>query len=149
MNPVQKPVDRIINSWMDITRLMRQQMRGMKKDFTVNPVQIHALIIIKEHDALTMKEFADFLHITSPSATSMVNRFVKMKWVKRVADRTNRKLVRLKLTEDGLQCVTTTMKQHTHMMRDLFSLLTVSDQKDFARILGNLHGTLAKQAKKS
>lgn len=143
MNPVQKPIDRIISSWTDITRLMRKEMRGMKKETRMNPVQIHALVIIKEHDGLTMKECADFLHITSPSATSIVNRLVKMKWVKRVADRTNRKLVRLKLTDEGKKCVLSTMKEHTRMMRDLFSLLSLSDQREFARILGNLHSTLA------
>ncbi len=149
MNPVLTPVDKIINSWMDITRLMRKQMRGAKHEAKMNPVQLHALIIVKEHDALTMKELAEFLHITSPSATSIVNRLVKTKWVKRIADKTNRKLVRLTLTEAGKKCVITSMKFHTKMMKDLFSLLTISDQKEFARILGNLHLTLAKQAKNS
>lgn len=147
MNPVRTPVDRIINSWMDITRLMRQQMRGSKHETKMNPVQLHTLIIVKEHDGLTMKELADFLHIASSSATSIVNRLVKTKWVKRIADKTNRKLVRLTLTDAGKKCVITSMKFHTKMMRDLLSLLSISDQKEFARILGNLHITLATQSK--
>lgn len=149
MNPVQKPTDKIITQWMEITRLMRQQMSGTKKEWKMNPVQMHAMLIIKEHDGLTMKEFAEFLHITSPSATSFVNRLVRMKWVKRIADKTNRKLVRLKLSEDGIKCVTTNMKEHTRMMHDLFSLLTIADQKEFARILGNLRITLASKTQKA
>ncbi len=114
----------------------------------MNPVQMHAMLIIREHDGLTMKEFAEFLHVTSPSATSFVNRLVRMKWVKRIADKTNRKLVRLKLSDEGMNCVTTNMKEHSRMMRDLFSLLTLADQKEFARILGNLRVTLASKTKK-
>lgn len=148
MNPVQKPTDKIITQWMEITRLMRQQMSNKKKESTMNPVQMHAMLIIREHDGLTMKEFAEFLHVTSPSATSFVNRLVRMKWVKRIADKTNRKLVRLKLSDEGMNCVTTNMKEHSRMMRDLFSLLTLADQKEFARILGNLRVTLASKTKK-
>lgn len=149
MNPVQKPADKIIAHWMDITRLMRQQMGSLKKTSSMNPMQIHALLIIKEHDGLTMKEFAAFLHVTSPSATSFVNRLVRMKWVKRIADKTNRKLVRLTLSEEGLKCLTTKMKEHSSMMRDLFTLLSLSDQKEFARILGNLRTTLASKTQKA
>ncbi len=148
MNPVQKPADVIITQWMEITRLLRQQISCMKKEWKVNPMQIHALLIIKEHNELTMKEFAEFLHVTSPSATSLVNRLVRMKWVKRVADKTNRKLVRLTLSVEGIKCMTTSMKEHARIMRDLFTLLSVADQKEFARILGNLRQTLAKQSKK-
>lgn len=149
MNPIQKPADKIIAHWMDITRLMRQQMGSLKKTSSMNPMQIHALLIIKEHDGLTMKEFATFLHVTSPSATSFVNRLVRMKWVKRIADKTNRKLVRLTLSEEGLKCLTTKMKEHSSMMRDLFTLLSLTDQKEFARILGNLRTTLASKTQKA
>ena len=135
--------DQIITHWMEITRLMRQRLSGAKSVSKMNSVQMHALLIIKEHDGLTMKECAQFLHITSPSATSLVNRLVKMKWVKRSADMSNRKLVRLSVSEEGRIIVTTKMKEHMHMMRELFTLLTPADQKSFDRILINLHDKLA------
>jgi DNA-binding MarR family transcriptional regulator len=109
---------------------------------------MHALMIIKDNDGLTMKEFAEFLHVTSPSATSFVNRLVKMKWIKRSADKTNRKLVRLKLTTEGFTMIATKMKEHMRVMRDLFELLNATDQREFARILTTLRTTLATQTKK-
>jgi DNA-binding MarR family transcriptional regulator len=145
MNPVQKTSDKIITQWMEITRLLRQQMSGTKKDLKM---QMHALMIIKDNDGLTMKEFAEFLHVTSPSATSFVNRLVKMKWIKRSADKTNRKLVRLKLTTEGFTMIATKMKEHMRVMRDLFELLNATDQREFARILTTLRTTLATQTKK-
>lgn len=148
MNPSSAP-DQIINNWLEITRLLRRQMAGMKKAASVNPMQIHALIIIKEHAGLTMKEFAGFLHVTSPSATSLVNRLVRMKWVKRGTDKQNRKLVRLNLTETGVKCVSSQMKEHMKMMRDLFTLLPAVDQREFARILGKLRTNLANHTQKS
>ena len=149
MNPTLPGPDSIIKHWMEISRLMRQNMSGTKNVSKMNPVQMHALLIIKEHAGLTMKEFAESLHITSPSATSLVNRLVKLKWVKRSADKKNRKLVRLHVSEEGLVIVSTKMKEHTHMMRELFSLLTKADQKTFDRILQNLQKKLAANTKKT
>lgn len=148
MNPTPSAPDAIIGHWMEISRLLRKKLSNQKKVSTINPMQVHALLIIKEHDGLTMKEFASYLHVTSPSATSFVNRLVKLKWVKRAADASNRKLVRLKLSEQGAKIVGTEMKQHTKIMHDLFSLLSLSDQKELARILLNLRETLAKESKK-
>ncbi|HVW66158.1 MAG TPA: MarR family transcriptional regulator [Candidatus Peribacteraceae bacterium] len=150
MNPKQDAPDRIITLWMQITRLLHQRMVHLRKGkgpSALNPMQIHALIIIKEHDGLTMKEFAQFLHVTSPSATSFANRLVRLKWIKRIADKKNRKLVRLRLTDAGTKVITTKMKEHTKVMRELFELLSGSDQEEFVRILANLHTALAKHTK--
>ncbi len=136
--------DRIITQWMEITRLLRQSMmHGCKPGIGMNPMQMHALMIIQEHEGLTMTELAKFLRVTSPSATSFVNRMVRMKWVKRLADGKNRKLVRLKLSEAGIKTIAEKMKEHTKVMHDLFSLLSSADQKTFARILTTLRSTLA------
>jgi DNA-binding MarR family transcriptional regulator len=149
MNPTQSTPDKIITLWMQITRLLHQKMVTLRKEkkSMLNPMQMHALIIIKEHDKLTMKEFADYLRITSPSATSFVNRLVRLKWVKRISDKDNRKLVRLCLTDMGRRIIATRMKEHMSSMRQLFELLSGADQREFARILGSLHTALAKNIK--
>lgn len=131
----------IMEHWMEITRLLRQHATCATQS-KMNPMQMHALMIIREHAGLTMKEFAQLLHITSPSATSFVNRLVKLRWAKRSSDPVNRKLVRLRVTEEGVKVVTIRMKEHAQMMREVFSLLSIADQRSFARILGNLQKAL-------
>lgn len=118
------------------------------KTVGINPQQMYATFTIFEHEGLTMKELAEYLGITSPSATSLVNRLVRMKWVSRLADPKNRKLVRLKLAPDGKKKLTTAMKTQSQAMGDVLSLLTVKDRTDFARILSNLHDALLADAKR-
>lgn len=118
-------------------------MSSAKKMSHMNPMQMHGLFIIAEHPNITMKELAEALHVTSPSATSFVDRLVKLKWVKRSADRKNRKLVRLSLKPAGTAALRTGMKQHSAMMHELFSLLSNHDQKQFERVLLNLKEALA------
>ena len=129
--------DRIITLSHTFHRLLRSRMGDFKK-IGVNPLQLHAMVIVMENDGLTMREFADHLLITSPSATSFIDRLVKMKWVTRKADPKNRKLVRLSATQLGKKTVERALRQQRVLMRSIFSLLSISDRREFARILDTL-----------
>lgn len=136
---------KIIQLWMEISRLLRRKMMSKSKaaDVCMNPMQMHAMAILAEHPDLTMKEFAAYLHISSPSATSFVDRLVKMKFVERSPDATNRKLVHLRMLPDGKEAFEKAMKGHSAVMHDLFSLLESSDQEQLERVLLNLKNALA------
>lgn len=129
--------DRIITLSHTFHRLLRSHMVDFRK-LGVNPLQLHAMVIILENDGLTMREFADHLHITSPSATSFIDRLVKLTWVVRKTDPANRKLVRLSVTASGKKTVERALREQRMAMRGIFSLLSVSDRRDFARILETL-----------
>lgn len=141
---MKKPVDdtdRIISLTHTFHRLLRKHMAYLNK-IAVNPLQLHAMVIVMENDGLTMKEFADHLRITSPSATSFINRLVKLKWISRKADPKNRKLVRLTATALGKKTVEKALAEQRESMRKILSLLSGSDRKEFARILENLCSSL-------
>lgn len=108
----------------------------------VNHLQVLASFIINEHPRLTMKELADHLGITSPSATSLVDRLVKAGWVVRIADKDNRKLVRLQMAAAGKRAMNDVMKLQAKAMEEVLSYLEKDEQRDFARILHRLHSAL-------
>lgn len=138
---------RIIQLWMEISRLLRRKMvSGKHADGCMNPMQMHGLFIIAEHPKITMKEFAQQLHISSPSATSFVDRLVKLQWIARSPDDKNRKLVHLDLLPEGREALQKSMKEHSALMHDLFSLLNPTDQEQFERVLLNLKEALARTA---
>lgn len=139
---------RIIQLWMDISRQLRRNMMkgGRAAEVCMNPMQMHGMFVIGEHPNVTMKEFAKHLHISSPSATSFVDRLVKLKWVQRVPDPDNRKLVHLAVLPEGALALDKAKKQHASVMHDLFSLLQPSDQEQLERVLLNLKGALARTA---
>ena len=134
--------DLIIVRAIEFHRMLRQKMWCAKPgEKDLNFHQLHAAIVIMEHQGVTMKEFAGSLRITSPSATSLVNRLVKMGWVQRFADKDNRKLVRLRIAPRGQKALQTRLRRKKQEMRKIVSFLAPADQKDFARIL--LHLTKA------
>lgn len=135
MPPVKDSIDRLIDSTYDFGRIMRQQMLGqISKGKQVNFLQLHALFLISEQEGLTMKELAKLLHVSSPSATSLVNRLVRTDWVHREHDETNRKLVRLRLTPAGKKVLREKHEQRRQILREVFSFLSKAEQEQLARI---------------
>ena len=136
-------VDELLALTLDITRQLRRTMRtlcGEEKE--VNMLQLHAVALIKEHDGMTMKEFAQYLKITSPSATSFINRLVSVGWVKRVPDSTNRKLVRLRLSPQGQRMFAIKLQERRGVLKQMLATLSQQDQRDLVRILRKLSHSL-------
>ena len=137
--------DSIIGLWMELMRLWKQRMASQVLSKRIHPLHLFAVHIIQEHPGITMKEFADQLKITSPSATALVNRLVRQKWVMRKTDPLNRKLVRLHINAAGKKTLGSHMREHQKSMRRMLSFLSIQDQRAFARILLNLRNALERQ----
>lgn len=135
-------IDQLPPLLMEMARMMRKKLI-FDSETKFNPLQFHALMVIRERDGITMKEFADALHVTSPSATSFADRLVKLKWARRRQDPKNRKLVRLELTPAGETMIASAMTHHATVMRDLFSRLSDKDQRELVRILHHLHSSFS------
>lgn len=138
----------VVTLWMRTARLIQNRIFCEGKLGTVNPQQMHALFVVSENDGLTMKELAGKLEITSPSATSLVNRLVRLKWVTRAADPKNRKLVRVRIAPEGTQFLKAKTEEVAGAMKNVLGLLNADDRHDFARILTNLHEALLRDAKR-
>ncbi len=132
----------VVKLWMQTAKLLGKRVFLSTGKVAVNPQQQFALLIISDRDGITMNELARELGITGPSATSLVNRLVRMKWVTRVADPDNRRLVRLQMAQEGREIMHTILKERAKAMHEVLSLLPSRDRSDFARILTHLHHVL-------
>ena len=136
------PIDRIMQTTFDMGRIFRQKMMLCDQDMiTMNPLQIHALFIVEERKGLTMTELAEALHVSSPSATSLVNRLVKFGWISRGHDAKNRKLVRVQLTAEGKKFLKRKHQERHAIMMELFGFLTPEEQETLA----SLHEKIVQQ----
>lgn len=139
MNPTKDPLDGLIDSTYDFGRIMRQIMMarlssGSRGGKGQNLLHIHALFLISEQEGMTMKEIATSLHVSSPSATSLINRLVKMKWVRRKHDAHNRKLVRLWLTPLGKRILKEKHDRRHDILRHIFGHLSPAEQRQLTRL---------------
>lgn len=136
----------IIDSMFQLSRAMRHAMECNMKDQSINMLQFHAMLFLREHKGLTMSELARQMHVTSPTATSFINRLVRQKWVSRHSDPKNRKLVRLHLTGSGMTSLQKKMTEHRKIISGVFGLLSSSEQRQLLVIHKKLLSRLAEDS---
>lgn len=85
-----------------ITELMPKLPAGM------TPRHIHVLDALYQlgrmHDAVKISDISDFLNVTRPSITKLLNELEVLGMVQKIPDETDRRVVLLELTEAGGRC---------------------------------------------
>jgi DNA-binding MarR family transcriptional regulator len=139
-------LEAIVKSTFDLSRALRHCMEIGMKDQRANLLQFHVLLLLREHEGMTMSELARAMHITSPTATSFINRLVRQRWVSRKHDRKNRKLVRLSLTKEGSALLRVKMEEHERVIASVFGLLSKAEQTQLLSLHEKLLSRLAESS---
>lgn len=91
------------------------------KDLTLP--QMSTLVIVRDAGELSLKELAEAAHVSPPSASAMVDRLVDLGVVSRKPSQTDRREVRVALTDAGEQAVSTMESQLLGAIVDLLEKL--------------------------
>ena len=132
MKTAPLPLDRLLALTMEVHRIMRSKLFHSMQGVGVNILQLHGLLMVREHPGVTMKEIARHLAISSPSATVFVARLEEQGYLLRIRDRDNRKIVRVKLTAKGQAIAERASKEFLKAFGSLFALLSPSRQEEIA-----------------
>ncbi len=127
----------LLHSTYELGRYIRQHMMSHSQE-RLHMGQIHALVLIQEESGITMKKLAKMMHITSPSATTLIDRLVKLGYVSRRNDQENRRLVRLSLTPEGAAMLKEKMTERQKLLMKLFSSLSAEDVSELNRLVKKL-----------
>lgn len=128
------PVDGILQTVFELGRVMRKKMMKSGKD-DLHFGQLHVLAFAAEKPGITMSEIAELMQVSSPTATSFVDRLAKIGLLVRKHDTKNRTLVRLKITSEGKTLLKRKMAEKRKSFALLLSVLSPKDQASFLVIL--------------
>lgn len=116
-------------------------MRQLSHEHMVNEkgggfsfLQFITLRYIKEKKPL-MKDVAEFLAITPPSATSLINTLAEAGMVNRLVEAKDRRIVRIIITKKGEKSLLKWQEKIAGNMRKRLETLNKGDHEDLARIL--------------
>ena len=118
-----------------IMRLMKRQMDVTTEFSSLNISQIQTLVFLKENDGANMTDLATFLQIELPSVTSLVNKLVRKDLVQRLADRSDRRVVRIELTKTGEKLLLQTTQKRIQQIKKVMSYLSNDQKREFITIL--------------
>jgi len=107
--------------------------------------QLLILEFLERSGQLKMSEIAVFLDVSTAAVTGIVVRLVRQKYVERVYDKKDRRVIRIRLTPKGSQIVSKASQQRRNMVIKLFQNISDVDRTSYLRIIKQIRDTLLKQ----
>ena len=109
---------------------------GLKHDLTLSQVEI--LNFIGLSGKKTMRDIADYLKITPPSVTAIIEEMEEKGLVKRINDKKDRRVVFITLSEKTKKTFTSICRQKELIFKKMIFRLNKKDQKILERIINIL-----------
>jgi DNA-binding MarR family transcriptional regulator len=106
---------------------------GYGHDLTFSQAEV--LNFIGPSGKETMRNIADYLRITPPSATEIVTEMEKKGLVKRMSDKKDRRIVFITLTDSAKKFSVSLCKRKEVIFKKMLSKLSKKDRESFEKII--------------
>jgi len=139
----------------EVASLIPKLVRGMYKRQTdvlgkgkITIPQYVCMDLIGTRGPVMMKEIAVALDISLPAATGLVERLYITGFVKRIFEPTDRRIIRIVLTDKGKKAVKEVKEKRKTIIKDVFSHLSENEREQYLKILRKVVNWLNKKTKK-
>jgi DNA-binding MarR family transcriptional regulator len=107
--------------------------------------QFLVLEFLRRSGESKMTTLANFMGVTTPAMTGIVDRLVKYGYVLRIFDPQDRRIIKIKLATKGTELVKKINQQRRQMIIKIFGQLSERDRQDYLRILLQIKDILIKR----
>ena len=119
---------RIMTSYNDISKAINP--KGLLK-INLTSAQIKLLTCFSNKAEMTMTELSNNLAVSMPTMTAMVDRLVNSKMVERERDDMDRRVVRVKLTDEGKKVLKTLIRIRRKEMEKILKNLSEEEMNAY------------------
>ena len=99
-----------------------------------------------EDKGVTMSTLSDLLEISKPAVSQLINVLEDKGYVERITTKNDRRLVYVRLTENGEQCLAKQLRSFLDGMNQVFAKMGEDDTADLLRLLNKLY-TIVSESK--
>lgn len=131
-------IAKIASLFFMVRGVVRTSLAQGKK---LNPsawLHIETLIFIRDHEGPLMREVAEHLSITAPSATSLITALAKNGLVRKQQDKNDARASRLFLTKKGEKMLAVAQARGHAALGEVFSSLSASELASLSKLLGKV-----------
>lgn len=128
-----------------ISRALRKQSSQSVGHEELSNLQIQAMLDIASEKKMTMSILADRLYIALPTATVLIDKLVKGKFVTRKYKTSDRRIITLALTPAGTEILKKSLDAKLTKMNIFLKNISKEDRVTLKRILSDLLDVLGKQ----
>lgn len=130
--------NQITETIFNFLRSVKPTMCFDSKTSHLSMVQLETLIFLNKRKDAQMSDIATHFSITMPSATSLINKLIELKYAQRKNDVKDRRVIKIHLTSQGESLLDEAMAQRKQKINKLLSYLSLQDKEDLLRILQKL-----------
>lgn len=141
-------IRKLFETMIQLKYMMEELCEESFEDKVASILQFQALSFLVRKNKATNTELAEHLRISASSAAQLTERLFKANLIERHQDEKDRRMVRLSVTEKGIQEVSTLKENMYQRVEELFSSLSPEDLREFLRIHQVLLQNLEKKYKK-
>lgn len=131
----KNPTNEIASALFNAFTMLKNRLGFKARLFHLPLAQMETLRMISQKKQVLMKEVADFLAITPPSATVLINTLAKAGYVKRNSDKDDRRSIHLSLTKKGLTVLQKGVEERCKDLEKLMANLNHKEQLQLVSIL--------------
>jgi DNA-binding MarR family transcriptional regulator len=121
-----------------LLRLLGRNFRREREPLNITPTQYHALALMREAGTTTLMAMAGLLRVAGPTATRAIDALEQKGLVVKDRDPQDRRIVWLRLSDEGENLLMRERQQHIAYLQQLGSKLTPAEQQELVRLLQKL-----------
>ncbi|WP_459195578.1 MarR family winged helix-turn-helix transcriptional regulator [Wukongibacter baidiensis] len=103
-------------------------------DMKLSKTELFAMFIVERHGEVIMSKISDEINVSMSTATGIIDRLVKKKYLKRERSDLDRRIVLIKLTEKGQKTIEELKETMSKYLNRIYDVLTDEE----IRVLSNI-----------
>ena len=107
----------------------------LKENISVTPSQMGILFALSSEKSMTMGELSSFLSIDNSTLTRLADRLVKQGFIERVRDSSDRRVLKIMLTQSGRKESARALKITKELNSEIIRDLSAEETEIFVKIL--------------
>ena len=133
---------RVMFLLMNIFRMFAAADRMDCDTLELTLLQFRILMLIKNEEGISMGEIAKFLFVNPAAISPQIDNLVALEWVERYHDKSDRRIIRVRLTIEKKQQLKRDFKKRAEHFNDLLSQLSDKEINDLVKTLGKLEKSI-------
>jgi len=133
----------------EVSSIIKRRGRDILIDYPVTPPQFSALLALRRLKNPTMTQLCEFLSLASSTVTDLVDRMERNELVERIRDVEDRRIIRLKITKQGLKVVDAVVEQRRNYLAEVFEDIDSETLQELLRLLTLLRGKMQEHEDRS
>lgn len=133
----------------EVSSIIKRRGRDILIDYPVTPPQFSALLALRRLKNPTMTQLCEFLSLASSTVTDLVDCMERNELVERIRDVEDRRIIRLKITKQGLKVVDAVVEQRRNYLAEVFEDIDSETLQELLRLLTLLRGKMQEHEDRS